>query len=573
MRDSAAPTEYKRSEVELLLNGRPSRVGNSIEPRLGSRRTHENPINGDKRGWGAVEFANEARDLAIIAAVGDKWFLSDDSGQNWAAVPGAVNLDEAPWSFVRMRLAGAKGTPVNAVIGANGDKPLLYNGEGSVAELSQWPDGTKYMAVFNDRLYGTDGSILVYGSAVADPGELRSGPGGLVVRCQSHDDDPEVTGLWAHGVVLLVFKRRSMGYIEGFGYQTIQVQTGERGLSRSVGCIAYRSIAPAGDGGVCWLSDRGIEYLAPGSLAPQLVSSPIQRFMDSLSWDRIRTETALPVAMWWQSKEEYWLSVPAGGANLNTHVIVFRPPARGRPAALWLHQEAQEDAKTLYVDNQGTLTMANDGSQQRLRLRRGVVQLDNLVGSYVSTDFVGSLEEAEAVAANPDVDETDHTLAELVPQGSIASIFPADIDDVTDVEVLKDKPHMIGYDGIVRHMEVGDKDDVLKDGTGGKKILARVRSRPFVYGDVTRNKAPTSVRVSALPESDVAEVNIRLLGDGRQLQQRVARIERKAAQRPRPDRIRMGGGKATAVQVELEIEGLVTVQAIEATVRHLDETP
>ena len=77
----------------------------------------------------------------------------------------------------------------------------------------------KHLAVFNDRLYGSDGTITVRGSKVADPSVLATADGGLSIQCQAHDDDPEITGIWTHGVVLLVFKRRSMGYIEGFGFQ------------------------------------------------------------------------------------------------------------------------------------------------------------------------------------------------------------------------------------------------------------------------------------------------------------------------------------------------------------------
>ena len=578
MRDSAAPTEYRGDEVELLFNGRPSRVGNSLSPRRGSKRLHPHAFLDEDdnalRGYGSREFATTARKLGIIAAVGSAWRVSEDQGATWGKVEtdsttlGVLdpddgkryleNLPQKPWSFVLMRLGGTTGTGVNAIIGANGGKPILWEGPGTKAkELTSWPTGTKFMAVFNDRLYGSAGGIHVYGSRVAVPGELSSGKGGIVVRAQSHDDDPEITGLWTHGVVLLVFKRRSVGYIEGFGYQTIQVQSGERGLSRSVGCIAYRSIAPAGDGGVCWLSDRGIEYMAPGTLAPQLVSSPIQGFMDEINWDAVRTEEALPTAMWWQSAEEYWLAVPTGGSSLNTHVIVFRPPGANRPPALWIHQQAQEGGWTLAVDNRGILEVKQDAGHSRAVLRGGILELNNLVGSFVEIDENGILQL-------------------IVPRGGMADMFAADrgVNDAIDPgEHLRDKPHSIGYDGFVRHMETGHLDDVHSDGSQGQAIISRIRSRPFVYGDVTRYKAPASVRVSALPTGTTDDIQVRLFGDGRQLQERTAHIVRAGAQRPRPDRIRMGGGKATAVQVELEFSGTIAVQAIEAAVRILDDTP
>ena len=109
------------------------------------------------------------------------------------------------------------------------------------------------------------------------------------------------------------------------------MQTGERGISRSVGLIAHRSLAPAGDGGVCWLSERGLEYMAPGALGPQLVSQPIQGFMDTIDYVGIQSAPGLPCAIWWRGREEYWVAVPSGNATQNTHIIVFRPPTAQRP--------------------------------------------------------------------------------------------------------------------------------------------------------------------------------------------------------------------------------------------------
>ena len=138
----------------------------------------------------------------------------------------------------------------NRVIGTNGgDHPVSWNGVDDVVELDNWPAGIKHVAVMNDRLWGSDDSINVRGSAVGDPATIATAAGGLFVKCQAHDADPQIMGIWTHGLILLVFKRETMGYIEGYGFNTIQAQTGERGISRSVGCVAHRSIAPSGSGG------------------------------------------------------------------------------------------------------------------------------------------------------------------------------------------------------------------------------------------------------------------------------------------------------------------------------------
>ena len=546
MRDSAAPTEYAQDEVETLLNGRPSRVGNSIEPRGGSQRTHAAEINSGAEGVGAIEYATAGRDQRFVVAVGDTWYQSADQGETWTAIGGADGLAATPWSMVLMRV-GAE----NRVIGANGGSvpPVSWSGSGDVVSLDEWPGGIRHLAVLNDRLFGSDGTITVRGSNVGEPNVLATADGGLSIQCQAHDDDPQITGLWTHGVVLLVFKRRSMGYIEGFGYNSIRVQTGDRGMSRSVGCIAHRTLAPAGDGGVCWLSDRGLEYMGPGGVSPQLVSQPIQGFMDTLDYAGIASNPGLPCALWWQRREEYWLAVPSGSATQNTHIIVFRPPsAAGRPPAVWLFQAAVATGGTFLIDDEGILQVSEGSSGNRVRIINGILELDSLTGSFVEVDANGILELTG------------------VDSGA-GALF------VGDRGASHERPHLVGYDGFVRELEVGDMDDVLEDGTGGEPIQAKVRSRPFIYGDPLRNKRPISVRLSALPEMPTQDVSVRLFGDGEQLQQRDVRIVRGSATRPRATRARMGGRRASAIQIEVAFQGRVTLQAMEAAVRLLDEVP
>ena len=125
----------------------------------------------------------------------------------------------------------------------------------------------------------------------------------------------------------------------------------------------------------------------------------------------------------------------------------------------------------------------------------------------------------------------------------------------------------------MRQLEIGELDDVESDGTGGHEIDARVRTRPFIFGDPLRNKKPVSVRLSSLPETVSANVSVRLYGDDKQFQQRDVIVVRGGANRPRPTRVRMGGGKASAIQVEVEFNGRIQLQAIEAVVRMLDEVP
>ena len=544
MRDSASPTEYAENELAVCLNGRPSRVGNTIQRRDGSKRLHATGLNGGAAGLGATDYYTAARQRRYVVVCGDKWYVSADDGATWTQIGAATGFNLTQWSLRLMRV-GAE----NRVLGANGGPNVMsWNGAGDIVQLTNWPAGIKHLAVFNDRLYGSDGSINVRGSKVGDPATLATAEGGLFVKCQAHDDDPELFGLWTHGVYLLVFKKKSMGYIDGYGYNSLTVQTGERGLTRSVGCIAHRSIAPAGDGGVCWLSQRGLEYMAPGGLSPTLVSAPIQGFMNKINQRAIANNPGLPVATWWERLEEYWLAVPTGTATQNTSIIVFRPPAPGRPPAIWLFRQEDPTGHTLYIDGDGILQVQEDSTRFRVRLVDGVLELDPTIGQFVNIDANGILQ-----------------IAGL--DSGVSAFFVADQGTKTE------RPHMVGYDGIVRELEIGAKDDVLSDGTSGKDVRACARSRPFIFRDPLRTKKPRSVRLSIISEDAASEATVRVYGDGAELQSRDIDIRRGSATRPKPERLRVGGQRASAIQVEVEFNDPITLQAIEVAAEMLDEVP
>ena len=272
--------------------------------------------------------------------------------------------------------------------------------------------------------------------------------------------------------------------------------------------------------------------------------------MDTIDWQLIRSQPGIPCALWWQTREEYWLSIPSGSTTVNTHIIVFRPPAEGRPPAIWLFQgqSSSVSAGTLYVDNDGVLQFTEQSTRSRVRIINGVLELDDLTGSYVKVDDDGLLQIA-------------------ITETGAAALFVADLD------TKHQRPFMIGYDGIVRELEVGGKDDVAYDGTGGEEVRASVRSRPFIYGDPLRNKKPRSVRLSAIPEEPSAEITVRLYGDGAPGQERTITIIKGSATRPRPARARLGGKQASSIQVEVEFSEQITLQAIEATSKMLDEVP
>ena len=230
--------------------------------------------------------------------------------------------------------------------------------------------------------------------------------------------------------------------------------------------------------------------------------------MDKIHWEAIRTNPGIPCAVWWQTQEEYWCAVPLDFANQNTHIIVFRPGAKGRPPAIWIFQGQQAVGGTLVIDDRGVLQYTDELVGSRVKLINGILELDSLSGSFVIIDADGFLD-----------------LAEVESGGG--ALF------VTDLATKNERPHLVGYDGFVRELEVGDNDDTLSDGTGGQVVNARMRSRPFIYRDPLRRKKPAIVRLSALPEDPEAEITVRLFGDGAQFQARTITVTRGDATEPK----------------------------------------
>lgn len=340
--DATAPSEYQPQEVARLINGRVSRQGNSIKRRGAGRSPHasasssQSPVSAAVPVDGGIEYTTAAGVQQVVIFTNGKMFTSLDEGATWTQQ--ATGLSAGKWSHVIIREGSA-----NVLCCANGGTNS-YQWDGTTwGTISNIPNNVKYLAVFGDRLVAAGHSgVDVVASKV---GDIDNGygvtAGGWAVKATTHDGDVAVTGLHQLGTVLMVFKRKSVGYIEGFGYQTLQVEAGARGISRSSGCVAFRTIQRVGDSGVMWLSENGFEYFEVGGRVT-LVSDRMQSFVNSILMDVVLDNPGLPCALWWPREREYWCAVPAGtyldanGAAMNNHIFVFRPPTAEGPAAMWL---------------------------------------------------------------------------------------------------------------------------------------------------------------------------------------------------------------------------------------------
>lgn len=501
--DQAAPDEYGENEVEVLQDGHLTENGNGARRRGGSQRTHSSQLNGTSTCYGLFEFTAQSQ---LVAFFGDTGYYSTDNGQTWSQM--ATGLREDYWSIVETDVCGTQ-----ELVLANGSSDI-YTWDGSswsaIAGDSAQPTGVKYLAVFNGRLYvaGHAGDSVA-ASEVADFTVWKSADGGIEVKVTTHDGDVGITGLFQMGTSLLAFKRKSTAYIEGFGHRTLQVEAGARGMSRSVGCVSHHSIAPLGDNGVMWLSERGFEVYGLGSGSIRLMSRPVEGFVDTIDYHTILDDDGIPASLYWQDRDEYWCAVPTNETGRNDTIFVFREPTSRTPESRWAHVPSFQPA---------ALAMANQtGKGQR--------------------------------------------------------------------------PHAGGYDGWVREMERGNKDDVNSDGTGGDDITMVLRSRPFFYGNQHLDRRGRIVRASITPGDDDQDVTVRVIADGNVDSERTVSWPQRTSnilteseaelttesgsplltntvEGPISDKVRMNG-RGNILQVEFAISGDSIVNGIELGAENL----
>lgn len=537
MNDTAAPTEYRADECELLQNGRVSFDGNTVQRRGGSVKLHTSALNSGAQCFGGIEYFTAGGTQQLVVFVGDKMYTSIDEGVNW--VEQATGLTQAYWSLVIMREGAA-----NVLCAANGGtNSYQWDGTTWVA-ISNIPDDVKHLAVFGNRLWAAGHSgITVVASKVGDI-EIYATPDGLSVEAMTHDGDTEITGLYQLGTVLLVFKKESVGYIEGYGFQTLEVETGARGISRSVGCIAHRTIRAIGDQGVAWLSKRGIEsYQLGGQI--RLATRSIQNFVDGINWSQLESTPGTAVGLWWPQKHEYWCAVPVSG-DQNDYMIGYRPQHgdgnEGHVAALMLHQYSATTEDTLFIDGNGYLELQDGPSRDSGDTVAGYLENVSTGGQFMALDGSGYLDFTAALH--------DH-----------AAIFLATLAS----GALASTPISGGFDGFVRQLEKGDTDNAAIGGIGGESISFKLITRPFLFKQPIREKKARIVRVSS-QQADAGTLSVRVKADG--MDKTAHSITLAANSKPTSKKARVSA-KGIALPVEVTSSDDIKISVVEVAAKML----
>ena len=292
-----------------------------------------------------------------------------------------------------------------------------------------------------------------------------------------------------------------------------------------------------------WLSRQGWVHMPLGG-SPKLISGKMQRFVDGLAWDNMASNPHIPTATWSSALREYHCAVPAYGNSQNTHTMVIRLPDAGNPMSRYIFRTEIDAGESLDIVD-GVLEIVTGGREAAIIA--GVLELQPVGVPGTAVGIIDGVFEL--------------SVKDFVP----ATIFTADHDKESMSEALWGG----GYDGFVRRMEFGDKDDVLSDGSGGEAVTAWIRGRPETFGDQFRRKRLRSIR-TALKAKSGGTLDVYPVIDGQSgskvtktlLSQETTQVARALVT-----------GKAYLPQVDLRFTDDLTIQGTAPSAELLRESP
>lgn len=565
-----AATTYRRDQAALIRNGRVQADG-TLKPRGGTKKTTNVQFGTARPGYFGDEFIPATGPRQWVVVVDNEGWISQNQGLDWFDVASETLLGADPlhrnyWSGTTYRQSA-----VNYLMLANGgDEVWEYDGtftldEDGLVESSGWvqntnyPSGVKFIATFNDRVYfaGHDGNNV--GASKVGDRNILAAPDGLQLAIQTHDGDHEITGLYQIKDLLVVYKRESTAYVDGYGNSDIIVATGPLGLSRSVGCVAHRTIQGAGEQGVLWLSERGVEHWIPGGPI-RLVSEPLRPFFENdVNWSAIFGVPGMPTALYYPSRHQYWLWLPTGNSAQNNRAFIYDL----RLGACALDDlPVESDQYTLNIDANGYLCLEKDTSGSKAVLVDGYLAIAETGDDGVYVDLASH---------NPVVFPEDETYLALPSNNtSPATLFSADRTG------RPASPIGIGYDGFVRYMDEGETDNVATGINplgypGETPVDFRVRTRPMLFGMPFHRKRGRVVDVLATAP-DAVPGTIVLIADGVETSLKELSIPASRGNRSQPRRVKVRvNGRGRTLQVEFRTEETLNLDGIRLAAEVLRE--
>lgn len=295
------------TQMRLADNARLTDYG-AVTKRGGTQRTSTNPVDAGESVQGGYNWRKDSGTSEVLAVV-DGTLYTTTYGSfpwSWSAETGALDAAVVPY-FAQFRDAGGNDVVYIA------DGGLLNKWDGTTLTVNiPNTNPSKVITVHNERLWGcgcanSPDSIFYSDLNNGDTfGNPSAGGGQIIVRTFG---DEVVVGLASVGVSLLIFHRRGISRLTGFGQDDIAVQP--EGVTADVGTIAANSII-ASDNIAFFVSERGLYRCNEQSVAPVGTPEkpdpllPIIRQMSAAQLDDIRCVLN-------RATRELWVYLPGFG--------------------------------------------------------------------------------------------------------------------------------------------------------------------------------------------------------------------------------------------------------------------
>lgn len=296
------------NQLRRAVNLRLTEFGAATK-RGGTRRVSTAAIDAGETVQNGFTWRKHGATPEILAVVDGTLYTTTYGGTfpwTWTQQTGALSTTVVP-SFTQFRDAGG-----NDVVYI-GDGGLLnkWNGTALTTDIAGTVAANS-LTVHNERLWscgcGTAPTSIFY-SAINNGDTLANGASGggqIIVRTFG---DETVVGLASINTSLMIFHRRGISRLTGFGQDDITVQPA--GVTADVGTIAKGSIV-AFENVAYFISERGLyicneaEVASIGNPTTPDPILPIIRTLSSAEFDRIRCVIN-------RGTKELWISIPGYG--------------------------------------------------------------------------------------------------------------------------------------------------------------------------------------------------------------------------------------------------------------------
>lgn len=294
------------NQMRRAVNGRLTDYG-AVTKRGGTQRVSE-ALSAGETVMNGYTFRRDSAAPQILAVCNETLYTTTygDFPWTWTARTGTFSSTDVP-SFAQFRDAG--GADVTYI--ADGGRLNKWNGTTLTTDVGN-SQFVRVIAVHNERLWGAGNSTYpdsVFYSALNNGDSLGYGPedgGQIVVRTFG---DEAIVGLASINTSLLVFHRKGISRITGYGQDDITVAPAA--VTADVGTIAPQSIVASGNIAF-FVSERGLYRCNEAEVAPvgtQEMPDPLLPIIRSLSDDEFQNIRAVIN----RGTKELWISMPTYG--------------------------------------------------------------------------------------------------------------------------------------------------------------------------------------------------------------------------------------------------------------------